>query len=64
MNQDVHIGDKLQLIPETFTDTEHIIDSRAPRKPMKCTVVYVHSRKRYFTVKFENGIMESFLMGR
>lgn len=31
-------------------------------KPLKCKVVYIHPLKRFYTVEFNRGLRESYLM--
>lgn len=61
----LHIGDEISLVPETFSNTENIIDGHSPKKAMKCTVVYIHPKGRFITAafKFDGGVIkESFKM--
>ncbi len=61
MSQELHIGDKLSLIPETFSLT---IDEKVAKRALTCKVVYIHPKKRFFTVEYENGVKESFFFSK
>jgi|GEM_PF-6555779 len=51
--KEIHIGDELMLVPETFTSAENLANGKAPKKSMKAKVVYVHPEHRFITVEFE-----------
>lgn len=54
-------GDKVTMIPETFMGYDD--RGKPERRPLRGTVVYIHPRKRYYTVEFETRggpVRESF----
>lgn len=44
-------GDKVTMIPETLMDED--TNGKRYKRPIRGTVVYIHPRKRYYTVEFE-----------
>lgn len=62
--KDLHIGDKLKLIPKTFCNTDNGSgNGSCPKMTLKGTVVYIHPKLRFFTAEFEvsgGKVRESF----
>ena len=53
------IGEKVTRIPQSFSDID-IKTGKQNQRPMRATVVYIHSKGRFHVVQFGSGVRESF----